>query len=186
MGSAPNAAATADVTHPAKGFIQTIGVLVDTFLVCTSTAFIVLCSGAYKATNLEGIELTQNALSSQIGPWASSLAIIIFLFAFSSLLGNYYYGETNIEFIKQSKTWLTIYRIAVVEWYYSVLLRRFRCMEYGRLIYGSNGNHKFNCDYTSGRFAYAALADYVRQKTRKRSSLPCRFYSWFNEYRVLG
>ncbi len=54
---------------------------------CTSTAFIVLCSGAYKATNLEGIELTQNALSSQIGPWASSfLAIIIFLFAFSSLL----------------------------------------------------------------------------------------------------
>ena len=167
MGSAPNAAATADVTHPAKqGFIQTIGVLVDTFLVCTSTAFIVLCSGAYKATNLEGIELTQNALSSQIGPWASSfLAIIIFLFAFSSLLGNYYYGETNIEFIKQSKTWLTIYRIAVV----------------GMVLFGSVATLQVVWNMADlfmglmvitnliaitllGRFAYAALTDYVRQK----------------------
>ena len=116
MGSSPNAAATSDVSHPVKqGLVQALGVFVDTFLVCTSTAFIVLCSGLYKGSNLEGIELTQNALSSQIGPWASTfLAIIIFLFAFSSLLGNYYYGETNIAFIKESKTWLMIYRVAVV------------------------------------------------------------------------
>ena len=116
MGSSPNATATSDVSHPVKqGLVQALGVFVDTFLVCTSTAFIVLCSGLYKGSNLEGIELTQNALSSQIGPWASTfLAIIIFLFAFSSLLGNYYYGETNIAFIKESKTWLMIYRVAVV------------------------------------------------------------------------
>ena len=105
MGSSPNAAATSDVSHPVKqGLVQALGVFVDTFLVCTSTAFIVLCSGLYKGTNLQGIELTQSALSSQIGPWASTfLAIIIFLFAFSSLLGNYYYGETNIAFIKKAK-----------------------------------------------------------------------------------
>ena len=91
-GSSLNAAATSDVSHPVKqGLVQALGVFVDTFLVCTSTAFIVLCSGLYKGSNLEGIELTQQALSSQIGPWASTfLAIIIFLFAFSSLLGNYY------------------------------------------------------------------------------------------------
>ena len=167
MGSSPNAAATSDVSHPVKqGLVQALGVFVDTFLVCTSTAFIVLCSGAYKATNLEGIELTQNALSSQIGPWASSfLAIIIFLFAFSSLLGNYYYGETNIEFIKQSKTWLTIYRIAVV----------------GMVLFGSVATLQVVWNMADlfmglmvitnliaitllGRFAYAALTDYVRQK----------------------
>ena len=67
MGSSPNAAATSDVSHPVKqGLVQALGVFVDTFLVCTSTAFIVLCSGLYKGTNLQGIELTQSALSSQI------------------------------------------------------------------------------------------------------------------------
>ncbi|MGG0237245.1 alanine/glycine:cation symporter family protein [Bacillus rhizoplanae] len=167
MGSAPNAAATADVSHPAKqGYIQTIGVLVDTFLVCTSTAFIVLCSGAYKTPGLTGIELTQVALSSQVGSWASGfLAIIIFLFAFSSLLGNYYYGETNIEFIKTSKTWLTVYRIAVV----------------GMVMFGSVAAVQIVWDMADlfmgfmvitnliaiallGKFAFAALKDYVRQK----------------------
>ncbi|MGG0188154.1 alanine/glycine:cation symporter family protein [Bacillus rhizoplanae] len=167
MGSAPNAAATANVSHPAKqGYIQTIGVLVDTFLVCTSTAFIVLCSGAYKTPGLTGIELTQVALSSQVGSWASGfLAIIIFLFAFSSLLGNYYYGETNIEFIKTSKTWLTAYRIAVV----------------GMVMFGSVAAVQIVWDMADlfmgfmvitnliaiallGKFAFAALKDYVKQK----------------------
>ena len=167
MGSAPNAAATANVSHPVKqGYIQTIGVLVDTFLVCTSTAFIVLCSGAYKTPGLTGIELTQAALSSQVGSWASGfLAIIIFLFAFSSLLGNYYYGETNIEFIKTSKLWLTVYRLAVV----------------GMVMFGSVAAVQIVWDMADlfmgfmvitnliaitllGKFAYAALADYVKQK----------------------
>ncbi|MEH6890591.1 alanine/glycine:cation symporter family protein [Bacillus sp. JJ864] len=167
MGSAPNAAATANVTHPAKqGYIQTIGVLVDTFLVCTSTAFIVLCSGAYKTPGLTGIELTQVALSSQIGSWASGfLAIIIFLFAFSSLLGNYYYGETNIEFIKRSKLGLTVYRFAVV----------------GMVMFGSVAAVQIVWDMADlfmgfmvitnliaiallGKFAFAALKDYVKQK----------------------
>ncbi|KOS24131.1 sodium:alanine symporter [Bacillus anthracis] len=167
MGSAPNAAATADVSHPAKqGLVQAFGVFIDTFLVCTSTAFIVFCSGVYKATDLDGIELTQQALSSQIGPWACSfLAIIIFLFAFSSLLGNYYYGETNIEFIKESKTWLMIYRIAVV----------------GMVLFGSVATLQIVWDLADlfmglmviinliaitflCKFAFAALADYVKQK----------------------
>ncbi|TYS25663.1 alanine:cation symporter family protein [Bacillus subtilis] len=114
MGSAPNAAATAHVSHPAKqGFIQTLGVFFDTFIVCTSTAFIVLL---YSLTPKgDGIQVTQAALNHHIGSWTPTfIAIAMFLFAFSSVVGNYYYGETNIEFIKTSKTWLNIYRIAVI------------------------------------------------------------------------
>ncbi|KAF2426773.1 alanine/glycine:cation symporter family protein [Bacillus subtilis] len=114
MGSAPNAAATAHVSHPAKqGFIQTLGVFFDTFIICTSTAFIILL---YSVTPKgDGIQVTQAALNHHIGGWASTfIAVAMFLFAFSSVVGNYYYGETNIEFIKTSKTWLNIYRIAVI------------------------------------------------------------------------
>ncbi|MEC1581824.1 alanine/glycine:cation symporter family protein [Bacillus subtilis] len=114
MGSAPNAAATAHVSHPAKqGFIQTLGVFFDTFIVCTSTAFIILL---YSVTPKgDGIQVTQAALNHHIGGWAPTfIAVAMFLFAFSSVVGNYYYGETNIEFIKTSKTWLNIYRIAVI------------------------------------------------------------------------
>lgn len=103
MGSAPNAAATAHVSHPAKqGFIQTLGVFFDTFIVCTSTAFIVLL---YSLTPKgDGIQVTQAALNHHIGSWTPTfIAIAMFLFAFSSVVGNYYYGETNIEFLKQAK-----------------------------------------------------------------------------------
>lgn len=115
MGSAPNAAATAEVTHPVKqGLIQTLGVFTDTLLICSATAFMILISGVYTSSGT-GIELTQNALSSQVGSWGNTfIAICIFLFAFSSIIGNYYYGETNIEFISSNKLFLTIYRFLVL------------------------------------------------------------------------
>ncbi|MFP3324890.1 alanine:cation symporter family protein, partial [Planococcus sp. SIMBA_160] len=134
--------------------------------VCTSTAFIVLCSGLYKGSNLEGIELTQRALSSQIGPWASTfLAIIIFLFAFSSLLGNYYYGETNIAFIKESKTWLLIYRVAVVGMVFfgsiAALQTVWSLADFfmGLMVF----TNLIAISFLS-KFAYAALVDYIKQK----------------------
>ncbi|WP_226536935.1 alanine/glycine:cation symporter family protein [Fictibacillus halophilus] len=116
MGSAPNAAATAVVSHPAKqGLIQTLGVFVDTLLVCSATGFIILMGDAYGKTDLTGIELLQASLESHVGGWAGIfIAISIFLFAYSSIIGSYYYGETNIEFIKKSKTNIFIYRIAVL------------------------------------------------------------------------
>ncbi|MEL3972223.1 alanine/glycine:cation symporter family protein [Rossellomorea oryzaecorticis] len=115
MGSAPNAAATAGVTHPVKqGLIQTLGVFTDTLIICTATAFMIILSDQY-TTGIDGIQLTQAALSFHVGAWADSfVAIAIFLFAFSSVIGNYYYGETNIEFIKYSPVALFIYRIAVI------------------------------------------------------------------------
>ena len=67
MGSAPNAAATANVTHPVKqGFIQTLGVFTDTLLICSCTAFIILLSDVHNAADLNGIQLTQQALSQHI------------------------------------------------------------------------------------------------------------------------
>lgn len=116
MGSAPNAAATAEVSHPVKqGLIQTLGVFTDTILICSATAFMILISGVYNNAELTGIQLTQNALSSQVGAWGNTfVAVCIFLFAFSSIIGNYYYGETNIEFIKESKMSLFVYRLCVI------------------------------------------------------------------------
>ncbi|MGM7681899.1 alanine/glycine:cation symporter family protein [Cytobacillus sp. Hm23] len=116
MGSAPNAAATATVSHPAKqGLIQTLGVFVDTLFVCSATAFIILLSNEYQTGTFEGINLLQASLVSHVGPWASVfIAISIFLFAFSSIIGSYYYGETNIEFIKKDNTVLFLYRIAAL------------------------------------------------------------------------
>ena len=115
MGSAPNAAATATVSHPAKqGLIQTLGVFTDTLIICTSTAFIILLSGAPLDGSVKGIELTQMALVSQVGPWGGTfISICILLFAFSSIIGNYYYGETNIQFITENKVVLYGYRILV-------------------------------------------------------------------------
>lgn len=167
MGSAPNAAATADVTHPVKqGLIQTLGVFTDTLLICSCTAFIVLISGVYTNTNLEGIQLTQSALSSQVGSWGNTfIAICIFLFAFSSVVGNYYYGETNIEFLNGSKVWLFVYRLAVI----------------GMVIFGSVAKIQIVWDMADlfmgvmaiinlisisrlSKIAFIALKDYDRQK----------------------
>lgn len=116
MGSAPNAAATATVSHPVKqGLIQTLGVFTDTILICSATAFIILLSGVDTGEKMGGIQLTQEALASQVGSWGSVfIAICIFLFAFSSVIGNYYYGETNIEFLNGGKLWLNSYRALVV------------------------------------------------------------------------
>lgn len=116
IGSAPNAAATADVSHPVKqGLIQALGVFIDTLVVCTATAAIVLLGDAYLQSDATSVNLTQVSLVGNLGDWAGSfLAVIVFMFAFSTVIGNYYYGESNISFIKESKMGLLVFRIFVV------------------------------------------------------------------------
>lgn len=116
LGSAPNAGASAAVTHPVKqGLVQTLGVYFDTFLICSITAFIILVTGPDLANATRGIGLTQNAIVSTLGPWSNVLlSVIIFLLAFSSILGNYYYGESNIEFISTRPRVLFGYRLLAV------------------------------------------------------------------------
>ena len=119
QGSAPNAAAAAEVKHPvSQGMIQMLGVFVDTIIVCSCTAFIVL---VYQQPygNLSGAELTQAAIVSQVGAWgADFLAIILFMFAFSTVIGNYAYAESNVQFIKSHWLLTALFRMMVLGWVY--------------------------------------------------------------------
>lgn len=112
-GSTPNAAATASVTHPVKqGLIQTLGVFTDTLVICTCTAFIILLGGESDAN---GIALTQEALDRELGQGLGTIfvAVAVFFFAFTSIVANYYYGETNLRFIT-SRVWaVKTYRVLV-------------------------------------------------------------------------
>ncbi|MDO5731482.1 alanine/glycine:cation symporter family protein [Corynebacterium sphenisci] len=116
MGSTPNAAATASVSHPCKqGLIQTLGVYFDTLVMCTMTAIIILLSHPTYGGEAEGTSLTQSALAAQVGGWAvHAVTVIIFFLAFSSIIGNYYYAEANIPFLSRSRGLLLGVRAVVV------------------------------------------------------------------------
>ncbi|NKE08460.1 MULTISPECIES: alanine/glycine:cation symporter family protein [Kocuria] len=116
MGSAPNAGATASISHPAKqGYVQSLGVYFDTWLICSMTAFIVLLSNPTVGESAQGAALTQSALAAQLGDWAIHfLTISIFLFAVSSVIGNYFYGEANIMFLTGSRGAMLAFRITVL------------------------------------------------------------------------
>ena len=116
MGSVPNAAATAFVSHPVKqGLVQALGVFVDTLLVCTASACIVLLFDGYADSGKTGIELVQLALSQHLGSFSGILlSVMVFMFAFSSIAGNYYYGESNIQFFSTKPVYLLGFRILVV------------------------------------------------------------------------
>lgn len=182
-GSAPNAAATASTTHPVKqGLIQALGVFTDTLLVCSCTAFIILISGLYQVPELNGIALTQSALQSEIGSIGPMfIAVAIFLFAFSSIIGNYYYGEANIRFITQNNKVMTAYRIASAG-----LMVMFGALASFELVW--NIVDLFMAFLTAcnliaivllGRYAFRLLDDYRQQKRQgikepvfHRSKLP--------------
>lgn len=114
MGSAPNASASASVSHPAKqGMVQVLSVFIDTLLICSATAMMLLLSGVQGESGvLDGIPFVQKAISANVGNWGIHfITLSIFAFAFSSLIGNYYYAESNILFIKNNKKLLFIFRI---------------------------------------------------------------------------
>lgn len=115
MGSAPNAAATANVTHPVKqGLIQALSVFTDTLIICSCTAFIILLSGEAVDGSVKGIQLTQLALTNELGVLGGQfIAVAIFLFAFSSIVGNYSYCETNLYFITKRPICVFLYRLGV-------------------------------------------------------------------------
>ena len=102
-GSAPNAAAIASTSHPIKqGLLQALGVFADTLVICTCTAFVILLSGIYDSGR-DGIILTKYALINHVGSLGGLfVTLAIFFFAYSTIIANYFYGETNIRFITQS------------------------------------------------------------------------------------
>ena len=179
-GSTPNAAATAAVSHPVKqGLIQTMGVYVDTLLVCTATAFIILCSGVFDS-GLTGIELTQLALATEVGDAAAVfVAVAVLLFAFTSIIANYYYGETNTAFIRNDRRIITGLRLATAA---AVMTGSVAALETVWVLADITMALMTLCNMTAilvlGRYAMLCLADYRRQRARgldphyHRSTIP--------------
>ena len=177
-GSIPNAAATASGKHPVRqGLIQSFGVYVDTWFVCLATAFSVLLTGQYTVGGeLTGVALVQTSLASVYGTYAPHvLAVIVFLFAFSSIVGNYYYGEVNIAFFEGdesgilpsviAKHSMNIFRVLVI---CMVLFGSFA--ELGLVWDSADLFMGFLCLTNLyaiarlGKYAFIALDDYVKQK----------------------
>ena len=173
MGSAPNAAATASVSHPVKqGLIQSLGVFTDTLLICTCTAFIILFSGAPLDGSVDGVQLTQQALTIEVGPVGEVfVAIAIFFFAFSSILGNYYYGEANIHFITKKRSVILVYRIAVAAF---VLFGSLTTLQTAWSLADLMMALMTLCNLVAivrlSPVAFTALKDYIRQKTEGQES----------------
>ena len=116
MGSAPNAAATADVSHPVKqGLVQMLSVFIDTLVICSATALMCLCSGIAPSAEMAGAPYVQTALQASLGDFGPIfIAVSMALFAFTTLIGNYYYCEGCMRFIFKrtpSKTFLTVFRV---------------------------------------------------------------------------
>lgn len=121
MGSAPNTAATATVDHPVKqGLVQSLGVFVDTMIVCSATAFMILVAGPAvydpgTTTDAVGSALTTTAVAASLGSWTTPvMTVLIFVFAFSSVLGNYSYAEVNLSFLGVHGSGLTLLRVLVL------------------------------------------------------------------------
>lgn len=182
-GSAPNVAATATVSHPVKqGLIQALGVFTDTLLVCSCTAFVILISGLYNVQELNGIALTQAALDSEIGTAGPMfIAVAIFLFAFSSIIGNYYYGEANIRFMTSNTTVLIVYRIfsGGVVVMFGAMASLEMVWNLGDLCMALLTACNLIAIITLGKYVFRLLADYRQQKrngikepTFQRSQLP--------------
>ena len=113
MGSAPNASASATVSHPAKqGLAQIISVYIDTLLICSTTVFLILLTGDWSESGYSGIPLLQQCVARVIGPVGIHfVTVIVCLFAFTSIIGNYFYAEANILFITKNPTVMTVFRI---------------------------------------------------------------------------
>ena len=183
-GSAPNVAATATVSHPVKqGLIQALGVFTDTLLVCSCTAFVILISGLYKFPELNGIALTQSALESEIGSSGPTfIAVAIFLFAFSSIIGNYYYGEANIRFMTSNKSVLTAYRILSggVVVFFGALASLETVWNFGDLFMALITICNLIAIIALGKYAFRLLDDYRAQK-KKGIKEPVFYKSQFPE-----
>jgi len=182
-GSAPNVAATAAVSHPVKqGLIQALGVFTDTLVVCSCTAFIILISGLYQTPGLNDIALTQAALASEVGPWGPKfVAFAILLFAFSSIIGNYYYGEANIRFMTNRRSVMTIYRLfsGGVMVMFGALVTFRVVWDLGDFFMALLTACNLVAIIVLGRYAFRLLDDYRQQKRKgikepvfHRSQLP--------------
>ena len=174
VGSAPNAAASASVSHPAKqGLVQMLSVFIDTMIICTFTAFVVLSSGVGSDNGVTGAPLVKDAMATVLGQPVAQVfvSVALFLFAFTTLVGNFYYAEVNFRFLLgkiEIKHWmLTVFRLAAAALVFCGALLKFEvAWNLGDILMGLMalinlpvivilGNQAIRCanDYTAQRKA---------------------------------
>ena len=167
MGSAPNASASATVSHPAKqGLAQIISVYIDTLLICSTTVFLILLTGDWAFSGYSGIPLLQQCVARVIGPIGIHfVTVIVCLFAFTSIIGNYFYAEANILFITKNKTVMTLFRIAAA---IMVFIGAGNSLDVAwslaDITMGLEAVVNIIAIVLLGRIAFAALDDYEKQK----------------------
>ena len=170
-GSAPHAAATASISHPVKqGLLQSMGVFVDTLLICTCTAFVILLSGLYN-NGEDGSILTGSAMEFHLGSFGRwYLTLTVFLFAFSTIIGNYFYGESNVRFITHRQWPIQAFRIITsltvfvggfitLQQAWSIIDLMMAVIVFLNLI----------AVLSLARYVYRLLDDYIRQRREGRN-----------------
>jgi AGCS family alanine or glycine:cation symporter len=174
MGSAPNAAATASVSHPVKqGLVQSLSVYIDTLLICSCSAMMIMVFYVKVAAtggigDLTGMTLVQAAIQSEVGDAGIHfITFAICAFAFSSLLGNYFYAEGNILFITKSKAVLTVFRVACMVAVWLGCMSSFDlAWNLADITMGFMAIENLIVILILGKWAFAALADYERQRKK--------------------
>ena len=168
MGSAPNASATATVSHPVKqGMVQVLSVFIDTLMICTTTAFILLLSGVTGIPEkLDGIPYVQAAISANVGSLGIHfITFSIFAFAFTSLIGNYYYAESNILFIKNNRILLNVFRITCLIAIFLGAQADFSTVwNLADVLMGFLAIENILVIFLLGGIAFKVLDDYTKQK----------------------
>ncbi|MBP3866286.1 MAG: alanine:cation symporter family protein, partial [Eggerthellaceae bacterium] len=180
MGSAPNAAASASVSHPVKqGLVQTLSVFIDTILICTCSAIMIMIflqnpenmaltefGGTPHDDALTNMPLVQQTMLSAFGDIGIIfMTVAIFAFAFSSLVGNYYYAEQNFKFITQSKTALTVFRlVCAVVVFFGAQSNLTLAWNLADIFMGIQAFINIAVILILGKWAFAALDDYNAQK----------------------
>ena len=170
VGSAPNAAASASVSHPVKqGLVQMLSVFIDTILICSATAFMLLCSGVAPSEELKGMPWVQAAASNSLGDFGTVfITIALFLFAFTTLIGNFYYAEMGLGYLcdkKPGKAMLIAFRlIATVIVFGGSLMEFSVAWSTADVIMGFLALITLPVIVLLGGPAVHCLKDYVRQK----------------------
>ncbi|MGH3560464.1 MAG: alanine/glycine:cation symporter family protein [Mycobacterium sp.] len=171
MGSAPNIAATATVSHPVlQGLIQSLGVFVDTFLVCSATAFIILVAGpgVYDPAHsglIAGATLTQSAVAACLGSWTTGLmTVLVFVFAFSAVLANYLCAEVNLSFLGARGGTITAFRVVVlISIAFGAIAKLAMVWTLADIAMGLLALVNLVAICLLARWAFAALRDFQRQ-----------------------
>ena len=172
VGSAPNAAASASVSHPAKqGLVQMLSVFIDTMVICTLTAFVVLSSGVGNDNGVTGAPLVKDAMATVLGQPVAQVfvSVALFLFAFTTLVGNFYYAEVNFRFLlrnKNMKHWmLTVFRtVAALLVFAGALLKFEVAWNLGDILMGLIALINLPVIVILGNQAIRCANDYVAQR----------------------